>query len=297
MAARHFLQHHFTSFGFFGHNGEAYSDMRRDAFVECLRLHHRKCHVYKTPKSAMSNFELDVLLKERYNVGTEKRSIANYIKKLPKPVAVFCSHDLRAHQLVTVCRETGVDVPSEIAVLGVDNDEMLCTFSSPSISSINPNAYGIGRKAAQTLAEMMDSRKVERIIRVNPGEIVTRASTDFFTINPPWMSDALIFINKNIHKGISACDVYRHVERSHTVVDRTFREVLGSTVAKEIASARMREAHRLVVSTKLPLATISKLSGFASIQYFTRSFTATYGKSPLKIREKGKDHGTFLPRE
>jgi LacI family transcriptional regulator len=179
-----------------------------------------------------------------------------------------------------------VDIPSEIAVLGVDDDEMLCTFSSPSISSINPNAYGIGRKAAQTLSEMMNGRQTERTIRVNPGQIVTRASTEVFTIDPPWMSDALVFITKNVHKRISASDVYRHVKRSHTVVDQAFRDALGSTVSKEIAATRMRKAHRLVTSTNLPFAMISKLSGFASIQYFTRSFTATYGRSPMKVRDK-----------
>jgi LacI family transcriptional regulator len=286
MAARHFLQRHFSSFGFFGHEGSAYSDMRRDAFVECLRLHRKKCFVYKTPKSARLDFESAVMLKEKYNAGDEKRSIVNFIKKIPKPIAVFCSHDLRAHQLITACRETGVDIPSEIAVLGVDDDEMLCTFSSPSISSINPNAYGIGRKAAQTLSEMMNGRQTERTIRVNPGQIVTRASTEVFTIDPPWMSDALVFITKNVHKRISASDVYRHVKRSHTVVDQAFRDALGSTVSKEIAATRMREAHRLVTSTNLPFAMISKLSGFASIQYFTRSFTATYGRSPMKVRDK-----------
>jgi LacI family transcriptional regulator len=288
MAARHFLQHHFTSFGFFGHEGAAYSDMRRDAFLECLRLHRKKCFVYKTPKSAMLNFELDVMLKEKYSVSTEKRSIINYIKKIPKPIAVFCSHDLRAHQLITTCREIGVNVPSEIAILGVDDDEMLCTFSSPSISSINPNAYGIGRKAAQTLSKLMNGEQVEPIIRVNPGQIVTRASTEVFTLDPPWMSDALVFITKNVHRGISASDVYRHVNRSHTIVDQAFRKALDSTVSKEIAAARLREAHRLVVSTNLPFSTIFKLSGFSSIQYFTRSFTAAYGKSPQKIREKKK---------
>ena len=147
MAARHFLLHHFSAFAFFGHEGVAYSDMRRDAFVECLRLHRKKCTVYKPAPSFAQNFEKDVMLHEKYNVGQEKRAIAKFIKKLPKPIAVFCSNDLRAHQLTNICNENGISIPSEIAVLGVDNDEMLCTFSSPSISSINPNAYGIGYKA------------------------------------------------------------------------------------------------------------------------------------------------------
>ena len=163
---------------------------------------------------------------------------------------------------------------------------MLCTFSSPSISSINPNAHGIGYKAAQTLSEIMNGFRTEPVIRVKPTELVTRASTEIYPLNPRWLSDALIYINSNIHRNLSASDIYRHVKRSHTIVDQAFREALGTTVSKEIAAARLREAHRLIISTKLPLATIAKLSGFASVQYFTRSFTAAYGKSPMRTREK-----------
>jgi LacI family transcriptional regulator len=288
MALRHFLHHHFSTFGFFGHEGVVYSDIRREAFVDALRPHGKKCFVYKTPASIVRNFENDVMRFEKYTVGHEKRSIISYLKKIPKPIAVFCSNDLRAHQLITVCREVGIKVPTEVAVLGVDNDEMLCTFSSPSISSINPNAQGIGRKAAQTLSEMMDGHRVEPIIRIKPTELVPRASTEIFPLDPPWLSNALIFINSNVHRNLSAADVYRQVARSHTVVNNAFRSALGSTVSKEIAAARLREAHRLITQTKLPFAAVSKLSGFSSVQYFTRSFTAAYGESPMKIREKAK---------
>jgi LacI family transcriptional regulator len=286
MAARHFLERHFSTFGFFGHEGVVYSDIRRDAFKECLRLHRKTCFVYETPKSAVRNFEYDVMRFEKYNVGKERKAIINYIKKIPKPIAILFSNDLRAHQLITICREIGVAIPSEIAVLGVDNDEMLCTFSNPSISSINPNAFGIGEKAAQTLSQLMRGESVDFNTRIPPTQLITRASTSVFPINPPWLADALAFINQNIHKPLSASDVYSHVKRSHTTVDKVFNEVLGSTVSKEIATARMREARYLVTSTKLQFSEIAKMSGFSSPQYFTRSFTAFYGKSPLKMRGK-----------
>ncbi|MBO7166291.1 MAG: substrate-binding domain-containing protein [Kiritimatiellae bacterium] len=288
MAARHFLQHHFSTFGFFGHEGVIYSDLRRKAFVECLRLHRKKCFVYKTPKSTVLNFEKDVMLWEKYNVNKEKTAIANYIKQVPKPIAVFCSNDLRAHQLISVCHELKIKVPEEVSILGVDNDEMLCAFSSPSISSINPNGHGIGYKAAQTLAAMMDGEKVNPVISIQPSQLVSRSSSEVFSLDalPSWMSDALVFINANISKCLSASDVYNHVKRSHTIIDNAFREKLNTSVSKEIQLSRLREAHRLVTTTKLPFSTVSKLSGFASVQYFTRSFTAAYGKSPTVLREK-----------
>ena len=87
MAVRHFMQHHFSTFGFFGHEGVIYSDLRREAFVECLRLHHKKCFIYQTPQSAVRNFERDVMIREKYSVNQEKRAIINFIKRIPKPIA------------------------------------------------------------------------------------------------------------------------------------------------------------------------------------------------------------------
>ncbi len=284
LAVRHFIMHRFSTFGFFGHEGTAYSDMRRLAFVECLRLHHMGCFVYHTPSSAIRNFEYAVMRKEKYSADSEERSIARWIKKLPKPIAVFCSHDLRAYQLIKVCREIGVAVPSEVAVLGVDDDEILCNFTDPTISSIDPNACGIGRKAAETLAALMDGADIPPLIRVKPKRLVERKSTAIFPLDPPWLSDALTFIHRNVSKRLTASDVYRHVGHSHTMVNDAFRKTLNSTVSREIADSRLREAHRLVSTTTLPFAKVAKLSGFASVQYFTRSFTAAYGKCPSRIR-------------
>ena len=148
----------------------------------------------------------------------------------------------------------------------------------------------MGFKAAQLLAEMMNGKEVKRVIRIMPSQLISRASSETFSLDSrqSWISDALVFINSNVNKRLSASDVYRHVNKSHTVVDNAFRETLGSSVSKEIQAARLREAHRLVTTTTLPFSTVSNLSGFASVQYFTRSFTTAYGKSPTSVREKAR---------
>lgn len=284
LAADHFIQHRFTTFGFFGHEGVAYSDFRRDAFVETLRRHGHRCAIYHTPQTVIKNFEYAVMRKEMYSVGAETRSIANWVKKLPKPVAVFASHDLRAYQLIKTCREIGVSVPSDVSVLGVDDDELLCNFTDPTISSIDPNARGIGYKAAETLAALLDGARCPPVVLVKPTRLIERKSTATFPLNPPWLSDALVFIYGNVRKRLSASDVYQHVGHSHTVVNDAFRKVLNTTVSKEISDSRLKEAHRLVSTTALPFSEVADLSGFASVQYFTRSFTAAYGKCPSQIR-------------
>lgn len=284
LAVEHFLQHRFTTFGFFGHEGQQYSDLRRDAFVKCLRRHGHTCAVYQTPQSALRDFEYTVMRKELYTTGSETRLIASWVKKLQKPIAVLAACDLRAYQLIKVCRAIGVDVPSKVAVLGVDDDEITCNFTNPTISSVNPNACGIGFKAAETLDAMIDGAECPSDILVKPTRLVKRRSTATFPIDPPWLSDALVYIYGNVRNRLSATDVYRRVGRSHTVVNDAFRDALGTTVSKAISDARLKEALHLVSATTIPLAEVASLSGFASVQYFTRSFTAAYGKSPSAAR-------------
>ena len=284
LAVEHFLQHRFTTFGFFGHEGEQYSDLRRDAFVAGLQKCGHGCTVYRTPQSAIRDFEYTVMRKELYTTGSETRSIASWVKKLPKPIAVLASCDLRAYQLIKVCRAIGVDVPSQVAVLGVDDDEITCNFTNPTISSVNPNAFGIGLKAAETLDAMIDGKSPPLLALVKPTLLVKRGSTATFPLDPPWLSDALVYIYGNVRSRLSAADVYRHVGRSHTVVNDAFRDTLGTTVSKAISDARLKEAYHLVSATEISLAQVASLSGFASVQYFTRSFTAAYGMSPSAAR-------------
>ena len=238
MAARHFIEHKFTRFAFFGHDGKRYSDLRRDAFAHCLDLNHFPCSVYTPPKSALQAFDKVVLQNERYQVGSERRFIVRWLAKLAKPVAVFCSHDLRAYQLCSICREEGIKVPSDVGILGVDDDSLICNFTDPTLSSIDPNADGIGFAAAEELDRLF-SGCAPQAIRTRPGRLIERGSTKTYPIDPPWLSDALVLIKGSVAKCLTAADVYRHVGKSHTLVNRVFHDVLNTTISKEIASTRI----------------------------------------------------------
>ena len=283
MAVRHFVEHRFCRFAFFGHEGKRYSDLRRESFMRGLRLRHFDCQVYRPPKSAMSAFDEVVLQKERYQVGPERRCIVKWLAQLEKPIAVFCSNDLRAYQLCSICRDIGIAVPSEVSILGVDNDSLICNFTDPPLSSIDPNAEGIGFAAAEGLRRLFDG-EAPQAIRSQPSECVERRSTRTYPVSPAWLSDALVLIKGSIANRLNATDVYRHVGKSHTLVNKAFRDVLGTTVSREIAATRIAEAKRLLQHSLLPLAEVASLSGFASQEYFTNSFTATVGQSPSAYR-------------
>ena len=150
------------------------------------------------------------------------------------------------------------------------------------------SAVSIGRTAASTLESMLaDSSAASNPpnILVSPKGVVVRASTDTYPNAPPWFADALAFIRSNVSRGISASDVFSHVGFSRTLVERAFRDNIASSVQKQIAKTRIDEAKRLLSSSLLPIKEIASLSGFSSLEYLSRAFTAATGLSPTAWRE------------
>ncbi len=285
LAAEHFLDHRFTNFAFCGYEGIVFSDRRRDAFAERLRRDRLDCICYKTPENALGNYRADIFRGEWFRTGTDCAQMLAWVRKLPKPVAVFCSHDLRAYQLARICREAGIDVPRDVAILGVDNDEIICSFSSPMLSSVDPDAFSVGKTAAETLAWLLETPKAKpRHIVLPPKELVVRPSTEVYPIDPPWLSDALVFIGRNACKNLSSAAVARHLGLSHTPVDRAFRNVLGSSVKEEITNVRLKAAARLLRTTALPVGEVAQRSGFSNGEYFCSCFRCKYGASPSEYR-------------
>jgi len=237
-------------------------------------------------------------LNGRLNRAPDAKPLTSWVKKLPKPIAVFCPNDLRAWQLLQVCKSCGIDVPHEVAILGLDNDVLVCGFSKPMISSIDPNTMEIGRVAMRTLMELIDNPRLARkpIVRqVNPAGVVERASTEVYPINPPWLSNALIFIRKHVQNRLTASEVYAHLNRSHTTVDAAFRRVLNKTVQQTIAAARTEKARHLLLTSDLPIVRIANECGFSSQEYFSRSFSEENGIPPEAWRTRFRTKTTKVP--
>ena len=143
----------------------------------------------------------------------DARRLSKWLESLPKPTALFCPGDLRAWQVAMLCRAEGIGVPHEVAVLGLDNDLLICGAARPMLSSIDPNTREIGRAAAETLAEMMETGvPAKQIVRqIPPLGIVTRASTETVPVEPKWLADAAIYILRNAKRGVNASDVFTAV--------------------------------------------------------------------------------------
>lgn len=280
LAAEYFLAKGYTSFAYCGFSGTTYSDIRRDAFISRLSESGASCAVYEQNEPPDDS----VVFNETPDRPKDARTLTRWFRSLESPTAIFCANDLRALQLLQIANDVGMDVPRDAAILGVDNDPLLCTFSTPPLSSIDPNSFGVGHAAARLLQAAMDDpprRKSRPPFHVSPGELFERASTEHHPVTPAWFSDALVHIDRNMSRPISASDVVRVAGKSSTAVEKRFRAAFGVSVGKYIMSVKMKEAHRLLSNGKMSVKETAAKTGFSSPQYFCRSYKAFYGRSPL----------------
>ena len=280
-AAKFFLARHFADYAFCGTDGQAFSDQRRKAFVASLESDGQICHVYQPPRTFSSTNSL--FWNESGEKIPDRDALAEWLSQLPRPVAIFCCNDLRAYQVLTLCNELKIRVPMDAAILGVDNDEILCSFAEPPLSSVDPNAFRIGYAAARLLTASLKKapdRKHHRIWPVAPGGSIERQSTEFYALNPAWLSDALIFIDANLNRVFSVSEVFRAVNRSHTAVERAFRTVLNSSVIDYVTERRLQTADNLLAETEYTIKEIASRCGFSSPQYFCRVYKTRRGRTP-----------------
>lgn len=279
LASDFFSEHRYMRCAYCGFPGIRFSDARGEAFRRCVLGRGGTCDAYGGASSQR--------LKERYfrNEKMEEvhdeDALRKWVRSLPKPIAVFCCNDLRAYHLLKVCADEGIAAPDDVAVLGVDNDTMICAFGSPQISSIDTGAFRLGQTAARMLADLMDSpgNRPGNVLHA-PRGVVERHSTEAFAVRTPWLSDALVFIRRRIRDGVSASDVIAHLGYSHTTVNNVFRDEIGSSVQQEIIRQRRERACRLLKQTELTAAEISAECGYPSPQYFAHKFSAWFGTTP-----------------
>ena len=285
MATDCLADHRFVNCAFCGFAGPRFSAARGGAFTAAVRRSGRTCFAYAGEESAPL---ADTFFRnERTDRIPDARALADWIASLPKPVAVFCCNDIRAFQLLRVCESAGIKVPDEVAVLGVDNDVLLCTFTRPPLSSIDTDPAALGRRAGELLAERIEgTARTPRLVLHPPRRVIERASTEVYPFSTPWLSDAMVYIRRNLTKGISAKDVIARLGYSHTAVNNAFRAELGTSVHQEILHQRLDLAKRLLRETESPAAKIATEAGFLNAQYFSRAFSAAFGTTPDAWRRK-----------
>ena len=279
LAAKHLIERRFETLAFFGRNGVSYSDERYAAFAEEAAKAGKEVIHYEVPAGERARFFLgeESAKEEAVEDPVDGAYLKEWVRSLPKGTAVFCCQDLRAYQLMHAAYEAERAIPGDIAILGVDDDPIFCNFTDPRLTSVDPDAEAVGREALAAILSPGDRF-------VPPKGVTIRESTDLFRYDPPWLGDALGFIYREVSRNLTASDVFAFVGKSHTLVDRTFRRVLGTCVQKVIMKARLEAAAKLLKTTDRAINEVASMSGFASFAYFCSSFAAAYGMTAAEFR-------------
>jgi len=270
LAVGYFVRRRFLNYAYLGSVGSDWAQWRKRALEDVLRSH----------RKTLFCFEQD---------GGEpgKGALGEWLRSLPKPVALLACNDRFARMVLDVCLEEGLGVPDEVAVLGVDNDEVLCTVSRPQLSSITPDAEAIGFQALATLYRLMRGEEVGALQHwIAPLSIEARESTDT-TATEDWVvRQALRFIHGNALGEIGVGDVVGRVGVSRRLLEQRFRKVLGRPIHEEIFRVRLQEAQRLLSGTELPLKDVALRSGFKRADYLSVVFREKLGMTPGEYRQK-----------
>lgn len=275
LAVNHFTQRGFQNFAFCGDSGFAWSDLRKEFFTAGINRLGASVHIFdSTPQ-----------LSEKYSWNREKGRLAKWLKELPRPTAVFACYDIKAQQILEVCRESNIAVPESIAVLGVDNDRLLCELCSPPLSSIVPDAIQTGYQAAALLDKMMSGEQVPAEGHfIEPLGVKTRQSTDVLAIEDSDVARAVQFIRENHWRGIDVSDVVKCCSLTRRVLDRRFKKNIGRTAHQEILRLRLERVKQMLVETKLPLSEIAIRCGFDNTEYMPVVFRRETDMTPSDYR-------------
>jgi len=281
LASEHLLERGFRQFAFCGFPGANYSDTRCRYFMQRIEEAGFDCHVYAPPIRLKSKASFD---QEQHGLIYEA-DVARWIAGLPKPIGLLACNDIRGQQALNVCRQIGVAVPDEVAVLGVDNDEVLCELADPPLSSVIPNTERIGYEAAAFLDRMMAGQPAPALsLFIPPLGIATRRSTEVLAIDDRHVAAAIRFIREHACEGIGVPDILGVIPLSRSVLERRFATLVGRAPKAEILRVQMQRAKELLAATDFPLNVIAEKAGFKHPEYLSAIFKKKTGVTPGRYR-------------
>lgn len=228
----------------------------------------------------------------------EQRQLAQWVSKLTKPLGILASHDERGVDLLNACRDLQIAVPDDVAVIGVDNDEVMCDLATPSLSSVDSNTEQIGYRAAELLEQLM-AGKVTLPLQtlIEPAGVVLRRSTDVLAIDDRDLASALWFIRNHACDGINVEDVLQHTSLSRSTLERRFFALLGRSPSDEIGRVRLERVKQLLEETNHSLSRIADLAGIEHPEHLGRFFRRKVGKTPGEYRRAKRNVGRRQPRK
>ena len=275
VAANYFSSLGFKKLAFFGSKDLVWSNKRLTSFKNHAKL------------KGIEVLNYSVNVKSIKEIGHDFESIIAWLITLPKPIGILCCNDDFGQMLISACSIGGLKIPYEIAVLGIDNDEVLCNLTHPKLSSIARNHSKAVFNACKILDKMMNGELIEDyIIPTEPLNVVERTSTDTIACNDKEVIKALQYIRNNTHLNISVAHVVEATNISRRSLYSRFKKVTKNTIHDEIQLHKLKKFKDLLRNQNLSIKEIAYSLGFDDITHISRWFSAIEGIPPAKWRNE-----------
>ncbi|MBR2423552.1 MAG: substrate-binding domain-containing protein [Tidjanibacter sp.] len=283
MAARFFRKKIFTNFAYFGIKNIIWSEERRDAFREELEAEGYKVDCFDYT--------------ERTPEGKLRPRVEEWLKGLPKPIALFCCDDERAIFISETCKIAGISIPEEVAILGVDNDDLMCNISDPPISSIELGVESGGYAIGELLHGQMKngiSPNASNVV-ISPVRIEQRRSTERYNISDPYVLKVVRHIENNYDSDLSVENILASIPLSRRNFEMKFKKELNISVYQYILNCRCNRLADLLLTTGRSVMDLAIEVGFKDGGNVSRVFKKNKGLSPIEYRASKGMH--ILPMD
>jgi LacI family transcriptional regulator len=275
MAAEHFLERGYRSFAYVGHHG-AFAPRLEEGFASRLKAENLGHLSFAHGSAALAG---------GHALSEPTADMVRWARALPSATAVFAVGNLVGAAVVSACKRAGRGVPDEVAVLGVNNDEIACESVNPPLSSIQTAGEQVGCRAVMLLADLLAGADPPKAPTwVPPLGVVVRASTEALATRDSVVVAALRFIRGHLRQSITVEDVLDELVVSRKSLERKFRQHLGRTPLEEIRRLHLQEAQHLLIHTDYPMAEVARRSGFARPQHMATVFHRAVGATPTAYR-------------
>lgn len=284
MGVKHLLERGLRNFAFCGFRNCHWSSVREMEYVRLLRE--------KGSSSFTRHIHMASWIQQPHWLDTwrhEQPGMVSWLQSLPKPVGLMACNDVCGRQILQACVTAGLRVPDDVAVVGVDNDDLICELSDPPLSSIALDLERAGYESAQLLDGLM-SRQIKKgyVVHVEPTHVVTRRSSDVIAQDDRLIVSALRYIRDHFAQSISVNDVAEEVGTSRRTLERHFSMAIGRSILSEIARCRIERAKEMLLETKVSCYRVASGVGFNSLKTFNRTFHRREAVTPQGFRKRAR---------
>jgi len=281
LAAEHLISLGIKNLAYHGVEGRLYSDLRWQGFKERADkagLNAVKFCVAHTIRDALWNERHDQLRK--------------WLSKLPLPIGLFAVHDYRALIAMSACRDIGLRVPEDVAIIGADNNLMVCNFSAPTLSSVEIDSYRMGQEAATLLNTLLNRETPPaRAVLVNPTAVIQRNSSEIFHLNDEITQKALSFMRMNYNRQFKINSISDSLGISRRSLELRFQKALQTSPAVYLTKLRVQKAVILLKEEGTwSLQRIARECGFVNGANLRTAFLRTLKAPPQNYRQSKNNY-------